>query len=508
LVGVSGPVNIYIRPGVYTDRPYLKEIPGVSAINNIKVTSSSGSANSVRFEGNVDTPVSFFIIGPHVIVSFITVAMIANPTANYHLPAVNLRGPAGFVDNIMECIGCVASNHTTAYLDSNGEDDTIKRNVFKDDGQHINIRKNWGGGVIAKNVIEGGNIGISGLYNYTGNKLEILDNYIETHQQGIYMERLNGIKIMRNQIIIDAEGQGIYLEMNDDDIADKLIVRNNMISILGSIDPNSVIPSVGIHIEYITDWTVDSTEELEGKIQHNSIYLKSDIPNSAGIRLACETGQSFEVTSNSVKIVGDNLIGLDYENSLGTPWPYSDYNNVFRLQSVSGNSTYGVYTNRPEITLWTGMEAHSINGNPKYYSNIDLHIFDSSANMDKALINADVPLDYDKDPRQYYDPEYDIGADELLNLGWKSNTDQSFIPHIEKEKTFSVFPNPAVDAFTVQFNNIESAAFQLFNSEGRLVLNGIIRHGQQIRMDELAAGVYILRLPELNTSQMMLKADY
>jgi hypothetical protein len=65
---------------------------------------------------------------------------------------------------------------------------------------------------------------------------------------------------------------------------------------------------------------------------------------------------------------------------------------------------------------------------------------------------------------------------------------------IEENKIeFSIFPNPTFDLLTVKLNDNSISNFEILNSTGQIVLNGLLNN-QVIFVGDLANGAYIIRI--------------
>jgi hypothetical protein len=156
----------------------------------------------------------------------------------------------------------------------------------------------------------------------------------------------------------------------------------------------------------------------------------------------------------------DNIIAIQRSNSgssqidalaaaLSADFDVVDYNDYFTPQgnvAMIGTSTYPTLAMLKAIPSWTGRDANSIVGNPKWASNTDLHWTSyTSAIIKKGQYLSTVPIDIDYSIRATA-PKADIGADEnglngvlpveLMSLdarGLDSKVDVSFETANEKD---------------------------------------------------------------------------
>ena len=63
-----------------------------------------------------------------------------------------------------------------------------------------------------------------------------------------------------------------------------------------------------------------------------------------------------------------------------------------------------------------------------------------------------------------------------------------------KTETFAVYPNPVRNEFYIQGNDAQTYHYALYALDGRLLRNGIGQDITLLSMDELAAGLYILKI--------------
>lgn len=68
----------------------------------------------------------------------------------------------------------------------------------------------------------------------------------------------------------------------------------------------------------------------------------------------------------------------------------------------------------------------------------------------------------------------------------------------EPVKDWQLYPNPATDQFSIQNLNGQILKFELFQSNGKLLKNGLISENNYIDISNLASGTYILHLSDSN----------
>ena len=292
--------------------------------------------------------------------------------------------------------------------------------------------------------------------------------------------------------------------LGEDLQGDSRVIVNNMISIIqlplfapaqisgtGDTYPSGI--SVRLHDQDGDPLTAPPVSSLI--IRHNSMYIETDY--QAGIYLRHQVAGETETTSNSIRMVGNFLTGTLLGTNTTAPWPVSHHNNV----SFAGtNNAFGIYTTKLLIQANTTMEDSSISRVPDYFSKTDLHIRDSSPNINRAFIQPAVALDYDKDPRQYWDVDYDIGADEYDNLGAKSIVFAETKLPMQEALQVNAFPNPTATSFALELPNDQPYFFTLYSTDGRVVMTGTAVDEKPIPVNELPNGTYMLQLNDLPAS--------
>ena len=219
------------------------------------------------------------------------------------------------------------------------------------------------------------------------------------------------------------------------------------------------------------------------------MYIETD--HHAGIRIEHPVSGETEVSANSIFIHGSELTGISYQENSSAPWPISDHNNVYWEGPAGHNNKFGNYNTLLGTQILTTMEDHSISAKPKYQGPFNLHIDDSSPNIYMAAIRSDIGLDYDKDPRQFLDLHYDIGADEFGNLGWKSA--EASPRAVREDLHVMAFPNPNAGLFRIVGEFRADAAYQVLDLQGRIIDAGSLGKGS-MDITGMSAGKYVLRI--------------
>lgn len=61
-------------------------------------------------------------------------------------------------------------------------------------------------------------------------------------------------------------------------------------------------------------------------------------------------------------------------------------------------------------------------------------------------------------------------------------------------ETFKVYPNPVHNELYISGNDFRSYPYQLFSADGRLLLHGVSREGEPVKVSDLPTGLYILKI--------------
>ncbi len=478
--GVSGAVDIEIMDGTYTETITLGTVPGVSATNRIKITSQSGSKSAVTFAVDCRLPGSFRINCPYVLVTDLTIHQLtygaANTNSGVFLGADHLL----LKDCEVECLDC-GVNYWSGLVGAQGGNIRIKGNTLLGNGgatHGITVTDSSDPEILENEIVEC-QWGVSATYG--NDVVTVLDNTIRECNYGIRIQGGSDHVVARNHLYGASLTAGIQVSNSDGDDL-HVDINNNMISVrrmapiyTGTIAGISIIPAANSA----------PTGLLSGRISHNSMVCSSDQQNVSGIHVRMTSANGLSLLSNSIKLMGTGMVGIDLVDSLCQVWPASDHNNVYRM---GAGNMFGIFATHDQIAAQTGMEAHSISANPWYFSNTDLHIKDMSANINRALVDLSLSVDFDKDPRQYYDIPYDIGADEHGDLGLKSVVEME--PSLLAVEEFRAYPNPADDHVLLEPR--PHGGVEVFSTTGQRIAVLSVE-GMGVALGELPNGTYILR---------------
>ena len=133
-------------------------------------------------------------------------------------------------------------------------------------------------------------------------------------------------------------------------------------------------------------------------------------PNSYAIYTRSDTGL---VSKNN--ILANNAGGYVIQTYEASNYSEADYNSFYttatnRFAVMSGNQAYSTYA---AYVTASGHEQNSLQVNPQFTSNTDLHT--SAPGLNNAGVGVGISDDYDGEARNTTTP--DIGADEFYTSG-------------------------------------------------------------------------------------------
>lgn len=273
--------------------------------------------------------------------------------------------------------------------------------------------------------------GIYGATSCSGNKFSY--NKIDTSGcSGIYMTGQSGFLIENNQFNMGDFGanQGHYVSyaMRIEN-SPSLIIRNNKIQmlavngqvvravILANTTSTSSAPSL-VYNNFI--FNGGGTGDCTGfaiylctylNFHNNNVLINSSLSASAGYY------HYPQYTNSYVRLVNNNFINKGAGFAVNVPGSNygnidsMDYNNLFANGTYIGQWNGTSYTSFSSWQSGTSLDVNSLNVDPGYISNADLHVANISLNG-KGFVSPWVPNDIDGDVRDVNFP--DIGADEFF----------------------------------------------------------------------------------------------
>ncbi|MEX0966560.1 MAG: T9SS type A sorting domain-containing protein [Bacteroidia bacterium] len=404
--GISGNVIFNIASGTYTEQVTIPWISGTSPTDSIIFQSATGDSTDVVLTYNASSSANYTLqLDSTAYITF----------QNLTLRASNLTyGRVVLFTDYVKSIH-FRNNHILGQ-DANAASNTILIYGNAIRGSHLEFSNN--------RIEEGAN----GIYlNFQGSSrgthITIANNFIlDNFSRGVDLTRINFLNIIGNKITTDDEATGyigIYLFDIDSGIR---VVGNNVYDVKNvalylqfsenSSTDRGLIANNFFHARDNGDavMLIRSNEYLD--IFHNSVH-RSDDANQDDYALEFQFGNNNRIWNNNIANTGGGpAIYYHRPGSL-----VSDYNNLYvpgcnlgRYTSpVSPFTDYAV-AGLPEWQSVTGFDANSLNANPAFVNDTNLHsssIALAGAGVYTGLVSEDI----DGQPRN--NPPA-IGADEII----------------------------------------------------------------------------------------------
>ena len=403
--GICGPVVFKVNSGTYTDHlAFGGMINGSSATNTITFTSATNDSSTVIIN---HTPVSgnlaaFVANGA----SYITVK---NMTFNVN-GTTSGRGIALFAgsshNTFENCVFNLPSGTSSSIYGIYSNTAANKYNTFYNNkftngyyGAYIrgNSQTTLGkGNVLDNNTFDG--FYYCGVYAQYQDSIMIRNNIIKdgsnaVYPRGIYSYYCDGAKqITGNTIKLTptSYAYGIYVYYSDATSSAKAIIANNMISITSGSTTSS---NYGIYC-------YNSTYQ---QFYYNSVNITSGGTYTRGIYVS--SGNNIDLVNNIFSIPNGITMYISSTYAINT----SDYNDLY------SNANYFAYwsgykTSLSALKSASGKDTHSMDVNPNFFLNDNLHLITSPLDGKGTPVTA-VTTDIDGDIRNTTTP--DIGADEF-----------------------------------------------------------------------------------------------
>lgn len=276
--------------------------------------------------------------------------------------------------------------------------------------------------------------GYNGIYAATtcsGNLFQ--RNTLDTSgSSGMYITSQTGLKVLNNQMRMGDFGanQGHYVSyaLRIESSASMVVAGNRiqMLAVNGQVVRAVIIASTTssaaaptlVYNNFI--YNAGGTGDCTGfavyacsylNFHHNNVYINSSLSSSAGYYHYPQYSNSY------IRLVNNNFINKGSGYAINVPGTNIndidslDYNNYFSNGTNLGNWNA---TNYSSLSAWksgTGRDANSLNVDPGYASNTDLHVSNISING-KGMRSYWVIADIDGELRDTTSP--DIGADEFF----------------------------------------------------------------------------------------------
>lgn len=429
-VGVCGPVVFNARTGSYNEQVSIIQFAGSSATNTVTFQSETGTNTDVTLSLASSTTFS----DPNYVVqyngcdyvTFQNMTIARSGTSTYGR-VIDVSGDASY--NTFE--GNIITGNTGSATSLSNQsvivsDDANTGNVFN---------------TISNNAISGGNAGIywQGTSSLTESDLTISGNTFQCYRYGMYLRYIDDVTITGNTItnqssFNSASTQGIYafgldgmLTITYNNIALKSGTNVYGMELLSCVGDGSNIGlvannmvSVGSSSSETSSGAGDGTGTTEGIYMNATTYKNFYYNSWLSTSTNPTTGRAFYLNGPSGaniallnNIFAQNGGGYAFYNSITSAISTTDYNDFY---SPGGLFAYwgGSVADLAALQAASGQDANSVEVDPGFVSNTDLHV--SAGSGIDGLANAIlfvVADDIDGDTRDVSTP--DIGADEYDN---------------------------------------------------------------------------------------------
>lgn len=410
--GVNGAVIFNIASGTYTEQITINNISGASSTNTITFQSAANDSSMVTISyASSTTNANNFVVKLNAakFIRFKELTIERTGTSSY-ATVVEAVG----VSNNNKFENCIIKNGSSAYTSN------FTSLVYITNGGSNNT-SNYS---FTNNKFENGSFGIYylGVSSATLSAGNIISNNI-FQNQGRTAIRLyyHDAPTINSNIITSSASYYDFAAIEAQYCKNGILIQNNKIAIA---------KKYGIRMNNSTG------QLLAGLISNNFISLSG----SGAIALYYSNSGSHNIYYNSINVYGSNATGmyvngsqsnnLRFQNNIvkvgasgkcmdiisaNFPFLNSNYNDYYFPNGNMG--TWGATTNIATLALWkttTNLDYSSINFDPSYNSNTDLHIVAPSSLSHKgtgALTTPSVNVDIDGNSRNNITP--DIGAHEF-----------------------------------------------------------------------------------------------
>lgn len=401
LKGVSGPVTLNVQDDSYDERVIIHEIPGASASSRITFQSASADSTAAMLfysTTNSDDNSTLVFLGTDY-VTFRQLSLTNSGTGTYGR-VVDLQGNCNelvFENNFFSGSGDSYTNNDRAVMYSHSSlphNLTIQNNLFTGGSRHISLS-----GIDAATdvYIEGLTID-NNVFNesdrnvlYYCTNFTITNNLVNEFTYAAFdiNQSVNPFVISNNQINSTlSDYQSIRLANVIG--ASTGVIKNNFISI------NNSSSIYGIYL----------TQSQYINVYFNSINIVGNYSTNGAIYL--NSNSSLNIKNNIMAVNGNGY--AYYVNNSQTNLT-SDYNDLY---STGANLVYWAgttYASLADYQTAQTQDANSVNINPNYISETDLHT--NSYWLDGAGTEiGTISTDFDGDSRE--NPPC-IGADEYTS---------------------------------------------------------------------------------------------
>ncbi len=448
--GVGGAVTITVFDTVYNTQVEIGAINGTSSSNTVTFKSNGGDSSLcvLRYAstGASNTDFALFLNGCDY-VTFQEIGFERTGTNTYS-SAVQLSGDADY-NRLVRCRMIARKMPSSSSL---GFQYGIGSCIFftgnADYTEITNCR-----------LIYGYN-GIYSVQSCTGNK--IYGNQIDTSgSAGIYMTSQSALEIVGNTMNMGDFGpnQGHYTSygFRIETSPSVYIARNRVVmtaknaqvcraAVIASITSTVSAPTL-----VVNNWIVNDggTGDCTGLAVYGCSYLDF-YSNNVLITNSLTAGAAYyhyaNYTNSYINLMNNNLVNKGGGFTISVPGTNTgdldkvDHNNLFTTGTYIGKWSGTDYSSFSSWKTASGKDSNSVNSDPGYVSNLDLHVSNIGING-KALPYSAVTIDIDGDTRDSITP--DIGADEFFPA-----TLDAGISNIDSPMVFCAGTHPVKASFT------------------------------------------------------------
>ena len=415
-LGISGPVTFNIRPGTYSGKLFLNDMPGSSSVNTVTIQSENGDSTSV-----IITDLSSTISS-----SDFTIFVNGGDYIRMNQLTIERSGSDSY--------------RSVIFMGSNSVNFTVTNCIVQAEAYNFTtlnsclVRLPVGGALdslttFRNNIFLGGSYGLnlSGLSAVSRLKSVVIENNSFTNQggQSVFLSNcvdaaIRGNNIVTNTTSTQYEGIHVYASLATE------IVKNKIVSSTGSEFGVWLDACIGTALNptnFFNNFIVCGGQfniagiEIDGcayvNIYHNSVNNFSPTPSAGCINISGLGSSNIEILNN---IFINSGTGYSF---LLSPTPITaislfDYNDLY----VTTNSSIGIFANDtildiPDLQTNYSIGLNSVSSSAQFISSTDLHSGSAGVN-DLGLPLASVLEDIDGELRSGSTP--DLGADEFTPL--------------------------------------------------------------------------------------------
>ncbi len=416
--GVSGPTVFNVAPGTYNEQLVFPAIPGTSAVNTVTFQAANGDSTSVILTNNATTAATNYLVsfsgGQYITFK----SMTFSPTNSAYSASVRINANSNLLSFLNNVFVAASASTDTLIRNNTGiasSSLTFMRNYFKGGKVGLSLT-----GVSTSSLCQNIVIKYNTFYNQATrpayfqfiNALDFGYNYINndalvTTGDGMYIVNLlNQWKFYNNRFIYASGTRLFSIWSCSGTSGNEAIFANNQLSLSGAGALHMVDFAGGCsYIKFIfNNFNGNSTNAT-----YNLFWLNN--ANGANSYLYFENN-IFKCSGTGV----GNLMNVGYANAIPGNNIVFDYNDYFTSKTTFGTINP---TTAANFTAWkalTGQDASSLNIDPYFTSNTDLHeanglLWKAGTSGSNGVFLTNAPVDIDGQSRP--DPPC-IGSDEFV----------------------------------------------------------------------------------------------